>query len=307
MRLQEICTICKDVLNSWPRLALEEKKDSTDSSYYVLANIEDVKAILKQLESINCFNDNIAAIRRTSVDFELNRGKGYINKNSRITLTAEYNTLKTKVVAINELFDSVDYKQNENGLDIKLPPNISLAELSKCTRDLDKVFSTCPILSKQEGEISFTAVDVGSAWLTFAVAGASIALLKAVAELVDKAIIIRSHNLSCQQQKEQVRSLEMGNEMLDTIVKVHEEMGAKLLNKMCAELAEKNSITEAEDRERIRNSIQLLSDWMGKGMEIYASIQSAPEVKAVFPPIEKQALPSGRISLLTDGEEKGEE
>ena len=67
------------------------------------------------------------------------------------------------------------------------------------------------------------------------------------------------------------------------------------------ELAEEHNISDPEDLGRLRNSIQLMADWMDKGMEVYASIQAPEETKAVFPPIEKQTLPEGIIGLLTEG------
>ena len=83
--------------------------------------------------------------------------------------------------------------------------------------------------------------------------------------------------------------------------RIYNEMGAALLEKECKTLAEKNDISDPEDFERLKHSTKLLAEWMGKGMEIYASIQATPETKATFPPIETQSLPDKAISLLTDG------
>ena len=179
---------------------------------------------------------------------------------------------------------------------------MSLAELSKCTRDLDLIFSICPLFSNQSGTISFSAVDVGSVWLTFIVGGvAAVGILKLVAELVDKAIIIRSHQLSAKEQEERIRTLKLGNDVLEQSAAVYKNIGKELLNQTARDLAEEHDINNPEDFERLKTTIQLLSDWMTKGLEVHASIQAPPEVKAVFPPIEKQALPEAFTALLTDG------
>ena len=50
----------------------------------------------------------------------------------------------------------------------------------------------------------------------------------------------------------------------------------------------------------MKNSLHLLSDWMSKGLEIHAAIKASPEVKAVFPPLEKQLLSTDEIALLSE-------
>ena len=82
---------------------------------------------------------------------------------------------------------------------------------------------------------------------------------------------------------------------------INKQITKGLLAKVSTELAEEHNISDPEDLGRLRNSIQLMADWMDKGMEVYASIQAPEETKAVFPPIEKQTLPEGIIGLLTEG------
>ena len=57
----------------------------------------------------------------------------------------------------------------------------------------------------------------------------------------------------------------------------------------------------------MKNSLNLLTDWMSKGMEVYASIKSSDEVKCVFPPIETQLLSTDKIALLGEQSSQAEE
>ena len=107
-------------------------------------------------------------------------------------------------------------------------------------------------------------------------------LLSMIAVLVDKAIILRSHYLTTKEQAEQIRKLNMGNEFLENFININENIGKRLLENICDDLAAMHEINSPEDKERLKNSIQLLSDWMGCGLEIYACIQSLAEIKAVF-------------------------
>lgn len=301
MRLQEVYSICKKIQDIWCEPIFEDKKAPGNITFYKLTNLETIKEILFELDTIESFTKNIANIRNTSVGFQQEVDATFDSR-TRNTMLSEYERLKNKVITVTELFESFNYKPNSNDFDVKLPPEISLQDLSKCTKDLNTIFSTCPLISKQDGTISFSAVDVGSVWLTFVIGGTAItAILTMIAALVDKAMIIRSHYLTTKEQSEKIRSLQIGNDALEEAKKINNVIGEHLLEKVSSELASEYDVKEPEDIGRLKNSIELLSQWMCKGMEIYASVQADSETKAVFPPISTQALPEGTLALLTEG------
>lgn len=302
MRLQEIYYICRTVQESWNDLSFDEVKAAGNATYYKLKNTDAVREILADLDVIESFRETVASIRNRSYGFTQSAGEITVDSRARSALLGDYQKLYTKVSTITELFESLDYRQDSEGFDIKLPPDISLSDLSKCTKDLDTIFSQCPLLTNQDSDIRFTAVDVGSVWLTFlVVGGAAVVTLRLIAELVDKALVIRSHYLTTQEQEEKIRTLQLGNDALENAMDINKQITKGLLSKVSAELADEHGISEPEDVVRLQRSVQLMADWMNKGMEVYASIQAPEETKAVFPPIEKQSLPEGVIALLTDG------
>lgn len=50
----------------------------------------------------------------------------------------------------------------------------------------------------------------------------------------------------------------------------------------------------------------MLKEWIDKGMEVYAAIESPAEIKAVFPPPEAQALPGFMTKKLEAHDETEE-
>ena len=307
MRFQEIYNICKKADAMWQPLTFEEVKSGINT-YYKVQNPDSIRATLAQLDAIEAFAVNLAAIRNISTALILAVGDIIVDHRGRNELSAEYIRLRNKVTTINELFDSVQYRQDGDGFDIKLPPNMSLSELSKCAKDMDILFSTCPLFSNNSVSIIFSAVDVGSVWLSFVIGGAVVAVtLRILAELVDKALIIRSHYFTTQEQEEKIRALKLGNDLLDNAVEINKTISKGLLEQVCTDLAEEHGVTDPEDKLRLKNSLQLLSEWMCKGMEIHPSVLAQEEIKAVFPPIEKQTLPQSMIALLTDGSNSKEE
>lgn len=304
MRLQEVLFICKKAYSSWPKPAFDEKKAAGGAAYYVLKNTDEIVSLLDALDVVPSFEDSIAEIRKTSVRFMHLTGQANFESGARNTFIKEFSLLENRVSAIVELLDSMDYTQTADGLDIKLPPHMSLSDLSKCAKDLDTIFTKCPLLTKAEGSISLSAVDVGSIWLSFAIVGAAAGILGIVAALVDKALVIRSHYLTTKEQEERYRGLKLGNDVLDNQKQINEAVAKGLLEKVTSELAAEHEISDPEDIGRIKLSIQLLSDWMGKGMEVYAAVQASPEVKAVFSPVAQQALPTETIKMLEGNTEE---
>lgn len=301
MRLQEIYSICKSTTDNWPMLSYDEVR-SGGNTYYRVQNPESIRDVLSALDAVESFADRIAAVRNTSAGFMLASGDITVDQRSKNALSNEYQHLKNKATTVAELFNSLDYRQDADGFDIKLPPDMSLSELSKCAKDLDLIFSTCPLFSNDTGTITFSAVDVGSVWLSFIIGGAAVAVtLRLIAELVDKALVIRSHYLTTKEQEQRIRSLSLGNELYENAVEINKTVSKGLLDQISTELAEKHDVNDPEDKLRLKNALQLLSDWMSKGMEIYPSILAPSETKAVFPPIEKQSLPRSVMTLLTDG------
>lgn len=298
MRLQEVYYICRTAKESWDQLSFNEVNEAGSRTYYKVRNPDKIRDMLLSLETIESFRELVVSIRSYSYGFSQITGEIIVDLQTQYILSSNYQMLYNKIVAITDMFDSLNYRLDSDGFDIKLPNQMTLSELSKCTHDLEIIFSVCPLFKGQSSTITFSAVDVGSIWLAFGIVGATI-IINNVAELVDKAIIIRSHYLTQKMQEEQLRSLQLSNEERENFIKVQKILAKNMLNQETDNLAIKHDITDPEDKERLKASLQLLSDWMCKGLEVYASVQAPPEVKAIFPPIEKQTLPEKVVALLS--------
>ena len=103
------------------------------------------------------------------------------------------------------------------------------------------------------------------------------------------------------EQEEKIRSLRLSNDVYEKSVEINKTISDGLMEQVCSDLVQQHNVSDPEDRLRLKNSLQLLSDWMIKGMEIHPSILAPEETKSVFPPVEKQSLPDALIALLTDG------
>lgn len=303
MRLQEIYSRCKKMCGEWQNLQFTAAENDAQE----LLNSEAIVKSFTILEGIHYFEENVQQVIQT---IELGRNSamdGKFDPIMRYRLKEQYDQLHDGVETLAGFFESVGYRNERIGIDIKLPPNITLEDLGKCIRDLNQVFTICPLLKTEESCFEFKEVDVGSIWLGFAVAGGAISILGAFAVLVDKLVRIRSHYLTTKQQEESLRNMSLKNDVIEQHIKVNEKITEEMIEKACEDLSRDYDIADPEEQLRLKYSLGQLYDWMKKGMEIYASIPSPEKVQAVFPTVERQALPEEVLKLLAETTKKKEE
>lgn len=305
MRLSEVYFICKNALDNWVDPEFNEHERRGTSNDYSLKNITELRETIGPLRQVDCLQEIIAAIGDDFHDLDESPYHEYFDNTRKTHGNYQIQNLKRQIATICKLYESMglSLKDDQTGFDVRLPANISLEGISRCTHDLDLILNKCPIFSGIDSTVSFARTDVGSVWLTFAVAGlATLSFLKALAHLIDKAIIIRSHHLTVKEQEARVRELELSTEAAESLIKAYTEINEKLLEKAVQELAKEHDITSAEDQERVRAAVKTLSDWMDKGLQIYPSLSAPQEVKSVFPPLERQSLNESEIKMLASSE-----
>lgn len=67
------------------------------------------------------------------------------------------------------------------------------------------------------------------------------------------------------------------------------------------------SITDPEERDRARRSLDMLAELIDKGVEIYSAIETPEEVKVLFPfSDDSPVIPEGLLKLIEDKENSAE-
>lgn len=302
MRLQEIHYISQNALDSWEDLQLVKNPNGRG---YVIGNESTVLHKMNELGTVPLFSDLCSKIIRS---FQ----SDIYHKEDCKELESLYGKLKSMLAIICELCEFLNLPTHQGdcnisndrnpvyrSFDIKLPPNLSLAELSKCMGELDKAFIHCPLFLDNDATISFNAVDVGSFWLSFTVTGfATIAIMKGIAELVDSAIRIRANILALNEQKLRARQAGMTADAIEAATHAYGNIVKFTIQTEAKQLASAHNISDNESKERIRYCLDILSEWMSKGLEIYAGIGEPTEMVELFPSKEKQELPDAAKELL---------
>lgn len=303
MRTQEMFYIVNHALEHWVDPVFVENRKNGAVESYICRNASQVVSMLNTLTRFSSIKEKIDIIYDTNNTF-------YSGKPGALTLSEEraienaMSEIKRELQTMRSACEALGVERESSGFDIKLPPGMTLAELADCTKDLNNVFSQCPLFQSDDEKIQFRGVDVGSAWLTFSVIGASVALtyyiLNNLAAFVDKLLAIREHCALCRKQEELARTSRLKNNLLENVIDANKAIVKQLMQTAAEELADKAELSDPEAVERIRGSMELLKKWLDRGMEVYAAIDVSPEVKAAFPPVEQQSLPDVVVKALTE-------
>lgn len=311
MRVQEMYYLVNNALKTWVDPAYAATKShSGDIVSYSCKNAPALVELLEPLRPFPEIEEQIEIIYSTHDTFY--KGVvGPLTSGEWKKICSATQKIKSSLLTMKSTCEALDLELDSSGFDIKLPPNISLAELSECTKALNNVFLQCPLLHNGNEEIKLRGVDVGSMWLTFTIISVGSAtffyVVNNLAAMVDKIIVIREHLAVLKQQEELARQTGLKNEAFQSIVEANKAITKTLVRNAAEELAAKNDITTPDDIEHIRGSLDMLKEWMDKGMEVYAAVGAPKDVKSAFPLLEKQALPNFEAKKLEAHEIIGEE
>ena len=219
--------------------------------------------------------------------------------------------LQTSLQCIISFLQSIGVNGNELELDIKMPPTDNITDFCKYVEDLEFIFTKCPFFYSDKESLKLKSVDIGSIWLVIIVVGATAhigsALLNNIAAFVDKCFILKSHKLTCEQQKNEIEKAEIDQQQKEEIFRNINEVYQISVKNAIRELEDATAIEikDNEDLQRVSQSFDRLEKLLDKGLQIHAAINSPEEVKAVFEPIEMHYLPKNdnipKIEKKSDG------
>lgn len=310
MKLYNVYRLCKKHLDFQEKIEVSHTEELNPAgtkkiTVYSIKNWPNLKNVLIYISKIPALtpyvDDCIRAIPDTLQEDKIIR----VNYDKYSVINNKQNILKSKMQNIIKLYESLNIGTDENGIDIKLPPCGDLKEYINYLKDLDFIFSQCPFLQYDNEVLKFDSVDVGSNWVKLTVATASTCLiLNSVASILDKAIALRSHYISVQQQEELLRSQQIKNEIAEEDILLF-----KKLKSAGMDLIIKNAENEfgkslnPEETDKAKRSLDKLVMLLDKGCEIYVTLDTPEDVQLLFPEIQENLeLPESIIKYIEEKE-----
>lgn len=302
MRLYNIYYVCKYTISD-----LEKVKTSSVSTasgiYYSIENWDLLKNVIDRLCSVECLKNSAIQLFNTVPIPEQDKEIAKISSGSFSNFQNRLSALKTRVYTIIDLYECMNLGEAKVGLEIKIPQTESFSEYIDILKDLKFIFEQCPYCRIKDERLEFSGTDVGSTWLTFAlISEGTYRLLNNIGKLVDKAIGIKSHFVTLKMQEEELEAMGAKQQIARETIEIFEQMKKLTYKKYVLELVEEIEPTsDAEEDSKVEKSLEKLANLIDKGVEIYTSIETPKEVKAVFPVSDKQnILPDSLMKYLED-------
>lgn len=303
MRLYNIYYLCKVSVDGIRNLNHKQNNYNNGKSDYTLINWESAVQSYNLIREISFLKDDVQLILSHVPAHEFTQEKPNISAQASSSIKNGNIRLLAKLDAIIGLYESLDNGEAKQGLDVKIPKCDSFKEYIQYMKDIDFVFSQCPFISQSDEEIIFNTVDVGSMWLSFFIKAETGKhfILSFVAKLSEIAIKIKSNYAVTQMQDEMLETMKQKNEVGQEIIDVFKKMKDKMLDDAVSEMESEfgTTITNEEDRDRARRSIDTMARLIDKGVEIYTAIETPEEIKVMFPFTENAPiLPEGLQKLI---------
>lgn len=246
-----------------------------ESAEYLGQSLESFQKILEEIggREINIANDKVTEYRA---------------KRDQLLIAMEY------VIKTYESTKSHD--EEKIGLNIKLPINENFTDFRKNIDDLEFVLTKCPFFHCNEETLQFKSVHNGSILLTFIVAGISVVtgslLLNNIAAFIDKCIIIKSHKLTQLKQEQEIERSNTDRKEKEEIYKYMKKIYKIQIENALKELEQDlgYEIKDGDEMGRAEQAIERFNKLIDKGIQIYSTIGSPEETKALFEPLEMKFL-----------------
>lgn len=300
-----ICCACKDKINTDVRTEAIKNSDNRIVAYKV-KGWGTLKEVLEQLNNISFMRQVVRDVYSTIDLLDRDNEQPSLSQQRRDRFDIALNKLKYYLEAIQQLYDSLNIGESYTGIDVKIPKCDSLKEYMDYLKEIEFIFTQCPYLLAKDEEIKFNNVDVGSQWLSFfLVTSGTFGILNNLAKLVNKAVAIKSNILVCKQQEEQVKTMQLKNEVGEEVFDVFKKLKQNVLSNSVAELeAELGELQDGEERGKVEKTLEKMVTLIDKGVEIYSSIETPNEIKVLFPANEDNPiLPDNIVKLLEKKED----
>lgn len=284
MKLYNVYRLCKIHVNFFSRTNAER----TRNNVYTVSNWMQSKKELEIIRKIPMLKKYVDEYIELVPDILTKKDSFEIDDDTYAKLNSQRTILYNKMLSIIELYESFNIEESKNCIDIKLPPCDDLKEYISYLKNIDFIFSQCPFLQCENEIIKFQSVDVGSNWIKLAVATTTTCMiLNNTASLLDKALILKSHYMTIQQQEEMLRRNQLKNELTQEQLDVFKQLKTTGMDIVIKQLEkEYGELPNSEERDKAERSLDTLVLILEKGGEIYASIDAPEETQLLFPEIQ---------------------
>lgn len=295
MRLQEIKHVLQQNIGYLNELSANRSGDN-----YYLENVLEFQTAIQELEKLNLFPNQISIIKNSAI-FRRFEDSFAVHHSAWSEIASQIVNLKNTVASLLHALDNTSELDNENVISIKLPHIHNFNDLEKIANDLNKAISI-PIAEEEiGGSVKIQGVDSGSIW--FYIILGTPAAVSLIAGLAWAATVVFKKWQEGLAFREYVKNLKLQNEHSQALVAAQREQVNLLVTEQAKIVQEKNfKKKDSEQLERIKLSINTMSELIGKGFEIHPSLVAPENVSNLFPDFKSVHLPSFETKQISSGD-----
>jgi len=190
-------------------------------------------------------------------------------------------------------------KDEENQINIKMPDNVSLAELSEYISELDCIFNKMQAMRKinENNDFTLKRVDSGSVWLIIAVSVA--AAVATIGKIVTLSIYVKKQRIENDIMLQKLRALKSGADVIENIARELSEKLKEDCTQKARNISDEDGLSlNHEEVSSLVIGTEKLANLLFKGVEIYASLEASKITTDAFPKQEASPLLKAAKLLL---------
>jgi len=281
--LKAIKLTLKEVISSFVWTAQRTTRQPGNATAAAVFHFEGLISLRKAINTISqsdLFEENVKIIK-DSIIFTSSGDQMFVEVAEGQLLNATLTNLRETVRNLYEILLKTVPDEAQTSINIKLPDIADFNELSEYSRTLHLALTQVLYEPTINSECKIVSVENGSIWFNVLVGSLG---LSVVASMTWAGAVIYKKIQEGRLLQEQVRSLKVKNESLEDIVDANKEQLTLLIQAEAEHInSEYFENNQNESIERIKNSIKLFADLIGKGAEIHPALIAPENVSNLFP------------------------
>lgn len=252
----------------------------SNNTLFQISNLKELRLIINNLDSMNLFKTATTVLMDSAI-FTTSNDTIRVQSTENSIIVNELKILKSLIENFTEVLKSTVPEESIDSINIKLPPINDFDELSKVSREIHVGLTQVIFNEEVSGQTKIISVENGSIWLNVLVGTTAVTV---IASLVWSAAVIYKKIQEGKLLEEQVRGLKVKNDSLEDILKA-QKAETNLMIQAEAEHVNSEHFKEnaPENIEKIKNSISIFADLIGKGAEIHPALVAPENVTNLFP------------------------
>jgi hypothetical protein len=276
--LKQLKFVLQDVLKrlEWRT----ENVNISNTTFLQFDNLGDVREVINVIAGTGLFEDIITELRNSAI-FTSASNQIRVQVQEGRLLSQQLDLFKALLDNFLSVLLNTVPDEDPSSINIKLPPINNFDDLAKVSRDIHIALGQIVYNEEINGQEEIVSVENGSIWLNVLIGSTAVGV---IASIVWSAAVIYKKFQEGRLLEQQIRSLQVKNDSLEDVLKAQKAHTELAIQAEADHIqSEHFSANVPENVERIKNSITIFAELIGRGAEIHPALVAPENVSNLFP------------------------